>query len=90
MPTLLIVALSLYLILNLAALAMYGADKAAAQQRRWRTRESVLLTLSLMGGAFGGLLAMLLFHHKTRKPAFWAANLLGAAGHLYLIGLLVR
>ncbi len=77
--------LAFYLILNTAALVIYAADKAAARQGRWRTRETLLMGLSLAGGAFGGLLAMLLFHHKTRKLRFWLVNLLSAAAHLLLI-----
>lgn len=87
LPTL---TLSFYLILTLAALSLYGGDKVAAKLGRRRSREFTLLTLSIVGGAFGGLLAMLLFRHKTRKPVFWAVNLLSAAAHLVLIGLLTR
>ena len=83
---LLTLVFAVYLLINLAALFTYGADKAAAKQHRWRTRESVLLALSMFGGAFGGLLAMFLFRHKTRKIKFWAVNLVGAAAHLMLIG----
>lgn len=85
-----LIALVYYLILNLAVLVAYGVDKSAARRGRWRTRESVLLGLGLAGGAFGGLLGMVLFRHKTRKPAFWAANLTSAAVHLYLISQLIR
>ena len=82
--------LAYYLIINLVTFAVYGWDKLAAVQGRWRTRESVLLTLSAIGGAFGGLLAMILFHHKTRKTIFWVVNLVACAVHLYLIVLLLR
>lgn len=84
-----ILLLVYYLLLNMATLIVYVTDKFAARARRRRTRESTLLTLSVLGGAFGGLAAMLVFRHKTRKPIFWAANLLAAAGHLYLIGRLM-
>ncbi len=83
-------ALAYYLIINIATFGVYWADKAAARRGGWRTRESALLTLSLVGGAFGGLLAMILFHHKTRKLIFWGANLIGCAIHLYLIVLLLK
>ncbi|RPJ43403.1 MAG: DUF1294 domain-containing protein [Chloroflexi bacterium] len=78
-------ALAYYLIINLATFVVYGWDKSSARQGRWRTQESVLLTLSIFGGAFGGLLAMTLLHHKTRKMVFWVVNLVGCAIHLYLI-----
>ena len=58
------------LVVNLAAFIAFGADKHAAVSGRWRTRESTLLGLCLIGGAAGGLAAMHLFHHKTRKSVF--------------------
>lgn len=78
-------ALAYYLIINIAAFIIYGYDKLSAKRGGWRTPESVLLGLSIMGGAFGGLLAMILFHHKTRHTVFWAVNLIGCIAHLYLI-----
>jgi len=78
-------ALAYYLIINIAAFIIYGYDKFSAKRGGWRTPESVLLGLSLLGGAFGGLLAMLLFRHKTRHTVFWIVNLAGCAVHLYLI-----
>jgi uncharacterized membrane protein YsdA (DUF1294 family) len=78
-------ALAYYLIINIAAFTIYGYDKFSAKRGGWRTPESVLLGLSLLGGAFGGILAMILFHHKTRHTVFWAVNLAGCAVHLFLI-----
>jgi uncharacterized membrane protein YsdA (DUF1294 family) len=78
-------ALAYYLIINVATFFVYWKDKSAAQHGRWRTRESVLLTLSLFGGALGGLMAMVLIHHKTRKPIFWIVNITGIAVHLYIL-----
>lgn len=83
-------ALAYYLIINIAAFTIYGYDKFSAKRGGWRTPESVLLGLSLLGGAFGGILAMILFHHKTRHTVFWVVNLVGCAVHLYLIVFLVR
>ena len=60
-----------YLVLmNLIALIAFGADKHKAEKRVFRTPESVLLTLAVIGGAAGALAGMYLFHHKTRKPRF--------------------
>ena len=56
--------------MNLLTFAVFGADKRAAVQGRWRVRESTLLLLCLLGGAAGGLLARHVFHHKTRKSRF--------------------
>ena len=37
---------------------------------KWRIRVSTLLTLAAVGGSAGALLAMHLFHHKTKKKKF--------------------
>ena len=62
--------LAAYVLLSLIAFVMYGEDKAAAEQRRWRTPESALHTISLVGGWPGALIAQHYFHHKTRKQPF--------------------
>ncbi len=50
-------------------LAMY-IDKRKAKRGSWRTKESTLFTLVLLGGGFGGIAGMYLFRHKTKKPGF--------------------
>ena len=55
---------------NLALLAAMGADKRAAVRRRRRVSEASLFALAVLGGAAGGICGMLLFRHKTKKPAF--------------------
>jgi uncharacterized membrane protein YsdA (DUF1294 family) len=78
-------ALAYYLVISIVTFIAYWWDKSAAREGRRRTRESVLLTLSILGGAFGGLLAMVLFRHKTRHTIFWVVNILGIVINLYLI-----
>ncbi|MCI8489548.1 MAG: DUF1294 domain-containing protein [Lachnospiraceae bacterium] len=56
--------------INLIAFLLFAVDKWKAVQHRFRIRESVLLGAAAAGGAFGGLLAMRLFRHKTKKPRF--------------------
>jgi uncharacterized membrane protein YsdA (DUF1294 family) len=56
--------------INLVALLTYGYDKAIAGGARWRVPEAVLLGLALLGGTLGAAAGMLLFRHKTSKPAF--------------------
>lgn len=51
----------------------YALDKSAARRGAWRTKESTLLLLGLVGGWPGGLLAQHWFRHKSNKPAFRAA-----------------
>lgn len=63
----------LYMVLiNLAAFAAFGVDKNRAVKGRWRLKERTLLLLCAAGGAFGGLLGMRFFRHKTRHPRFFA------------------
>jgi uncharacterized membrane protein YsdA (DUF1294 family) len=52
------------------AFLMYGADKSAAKQGRWRTSESTLHTIALVGGWPGALVARRVFRHKTTKQPF--------------------
>lgn len=56
---------------NLLLFVLMGADKRAARRHRRRIRETTLLALAVLGGSLGGLLAMPVFHHKTKKPAFF-------------------
>ena len=75
----LIVVLAVYAAVSVAALIAYGADKWKAKRGKWRIPEKVLLGFSLLGGAVGGLLGMLLFRHKTKHWYFWLVNFLGLA-----------
>ena len=73
---------------NLALLCLMGWDKAAAIRGSRRVPETTLLALAVIGGSPGGILGMLLFRHKTRKPAFsigFPAILLCQAALAYVI-----
>lgn len=61
---------SLYLAASLIAFVAYAWDKSAARRNRWRTRESTLHLLALIGGWPGALLAQSTLRHKSSKPAF--------------------
>lgn len=81
-----------YLVMSITAFAAYGVDKAAAKADRRRTSEQMLLTLGLVGGWPGALLAQQVFRHKTRKRsfrrAFWFTVVLNTAvlaGLVYLV-----
>lgn len=67
MPIALIYSL---LAVNLAALALFGYDKAMAKSARARLSERFLLICAAVGGSVGALFGMVLFNHKTAKPAF--------------------
>lgn len=57
-------------VINLAAFALYGVDKARARRGAWRIRESTLLGAAACFVALGALLGMQLFRHKTKHRAF--------------------
>lgn len=60
----------IYLATSIVALLLYAFDKAAAMNKRWRTSESALLLVGLVGGWPGALIAQGMFRHKSTKPAF--------------------
>ncbi len=79
------ILLFFYAAMSVFALLLYGIDKLRAKLHAWRIRESVLLGITLLGGAVGALLAMLLFRHKTRHPTFWAVTILGLVLQIALL-----
>lgn len=62
--------LAAYILISGVAFLMYGADKSAAEQGRWRTSESTLHTIALIGGWPGALVGQRVFRHKTTKQPF--------------------
>jgi uncharacterized membrane protein YsdA (DUF1294 family)/cold shock CspA family protein len=60
----------LYLGASAVTFLAYAFDKSAAVRGRWRTPESTLHLLSLLGGWPGAWLARDLLRHKTRKQPF--------------------
>lgn len=81
--------LGFYVGVSLVCALAYYADKKAAQLDRWRTPESTLLFLGLIGGWPGGLLAQQMLRHKTRKMSFrvqfWLTVILNT-GALVMLG----
>ena len=63
---------SLYISLGMSLLTFFtfGLDKWRAGRGAPRISEATLLLMTWCGGLVGGWLAMLLFHHKTRKTSF--------------------
>ena len=49
---------------------MFAIDKVNAAEHRSRIRIVTLLGVAFIGGSAGGLLAMYLLHHKTKKDYF--------------------
>lgn len=71
---------------NVVVFILYAFDKWKAVQHGCRISERTLLTCSLLAGGFGGLVAMLLFRHKTRKMIFYFVNITGI---IVLLGSLI-
>lgn len=58
------------LIMNGLGFLFMGLDKWKARKRAWRISEATLLLVAALGGAFGSMLGMHLFRHKTRHWYF--------------------
>lgn len=56
--------------MSLLAFLLCGIDKGKARKGRWRIPEKTLFLVSGLGGAWGFLLGMFCFHHKTRRWSF--------------------
>lgn len=84
MKTELIIYLAFIILMTLLTMAAYYIDKRKAIKGTWRTKEKTLILMSLLGGAFGGLIGLYVFRHKTKHFYFVLANLFGVA--LILIG----
>ena len=62
-----------YLVLmSLVTFFLYGKDKKMAQKNNSavRIKEKTLLSAVCLGGAVGGFLGRIIFHHKTDKIYF--------------------
>ena len=57
-------------LINCIGLLLFAFDKHQAKRGGWRIPENALLVCGALGGAFGALAGMYLFHHKTRKKRF--------------------
>ncbi|MGE0581020.1 MAG: DUF1294 domain-containing protein [Steroidobacteraceae bacterium] len=80
-----IVVPAAFLLASPVAFLMYAFDKAAAMNNRWRTKESTLLLVGLLGGWPGALLAQGMFRHKSSKQSFQAAFWLSVIANIAAI-----
>lgn len=67
------VIIAIYGAVSILTFLVYRSDKSAAQQGRWRTKESSLLFLGLAGGWPGAVVAQRALRHKSRKKSFQVA-----------------
>ncbi len=64
------VILFVLLVMNAAAFALMGIDKAKAKRGAWRIPEKTLFLVTALFGGLGGTLGMLFFRHKTKHWYF--------------------
>lgn len=71
-----VIVLMGFAILSIITFAAYALDKSAAQSGSWRTKESTLHMLALIGGWPGAMYAQQKLRHKSVKTefrqVFWA------------------
>ena len=62
--------LAILFVMNLAAFALMGIDKAKAKAGAWRIPEKTLFLVTALFGGLGGTLGMSFFRHKTKHWYF--------------------
>lgn len=76
---------AVYVMASVVTFGAYAIDKAAARADRWRTQESTLHLLGLVGGWPGGLVAQQVLRHKSSKPSFIAVFWITVAANLCVL-----
>jgi uncharacterized membrane protein YsdA (DUF1294 family) len=66
----LLLALPLLIVMNVAAFVSFAIDKRRAERGEWRIAEATLLQLAFFGGSIGACWGRARFRHKTRKQPF--------------------
>jgi uncharacterized membrane protein YsdA (DUF1294 family) len=79
-----------YAIGSVITFVAFGFDKWRAARKGRRVPELTLHLLTFAFGSPGALLGMIVFRHKTRKPAFIAVTALLVAVQVVLVGLAPR
>lgn len=81
--------LGVYVVMSILAFSAYAADKSAARKNAWRTSESTLHMLGLVGGWPGALVAQQVLRHKSKKTSFrivfWATVLINCGILLWFL-----
>jgi len=71
-------------IINLFSYVLFYIDKKKAKKDKWRIKESTLHLSSFLGGSVGSIIAMILFHHKTKKLKFCIITFLALVFNIYI------
>ena len=74
-----------FVCINTISFIVYYIDKKLAVKHRYRIPEKILILLSMIGGAIGSLISMMLFRHKTRHYKFIILNPMLLCIWLYII-----
>ena len=84
-----ILIFALYMIISLITFIVYAVDKSAARKGAYRTRESTLHLLSLIGGWPGAIVAQQKLRHKSSKRSFrsvfWVTVFLNCGVFVWLL-----
>lgn len=78
-------------VMSAVLFVVMGWDKMSAMRQKRRVPETTLFLLAVIGGAPGGVLGMICFRHKIRKPWFsvgfpaLTAAWIAAALYLYVL-----
>ena len=72
------------LIANLTSFALFFSDKQKAKKDKWRIKESTLHITGFLGGILGSIAAMILFHHKTKKPMFVVITIIALLFNIFV------
>jgi uncharacterized membrane protein YsdA (DUF1294 family)/cold shock CspA family protein len=83
-----VIVAGLYVAMSLITFIAYALDKSAAQNGRWRTKESTLHLFSIIGGWPGAYFAQKKLRHKSSKEEFktiyWVTVFLNLGGFFWL------
>lgn len=74
-----------FIMMSIVLCALMAYDKERAKKKEWRVSERTLMVMALFGGAFGGVVGMYLFRHKTKHNQFAFGFPLLAAIHIFLL-----
>lgn len=69
-PTALFIIFGYYFLINIIMYLVMCVDKKRAEKDGWRVPEKNLYLLAVLGGGFGGLIAMVFKRHKNRHMDF--------------------
>lgn len=83
------IVVGFYLLLSGVCFVLYALDKSAARRGTWRTAETTLHLLALIGGWPGALIAQRVLRHKTKKQPFqiifWGSVIVNCAALIWLV-----